>query len=81
MNRGSKSADEYIKALKKSASEEEFKTMMTQPTDEMKMTAFYRYWVGYIQFFKNKLIFLVPKRSGSQSDGARNCRRFKSVRF
>ncbi|KAH7732265.1 t04g9.4 [Aphelenchoides avenae] len=44
MCRGSKTADDYIKSMKKSASEEEYKKMTTQATDDMKMTMFYRYW-------------------------------------
>ncbi|KAI6239130.1 4'-phosphopantetheinyl transferase [Aphelenchoides fujianensis] len=44
MCRGSKTADEYINSMAKSASADELKNMRTQPTDQMKMTVFYRYW-------------------------------------
>ena len=43
--RNNKSADEYINSMAKSASPEELRQMRGQPTEAMKMTMFYRYWV------------------------------------
>ncbi|KAL3092374.1 hypothetical protein niasHS_007583 [Heterodera schachtii] len=44
MCRGNKTADEYINSMAKSASARELRTMRGQPTEQMKMTVFYRYW-------------------------------------
>ncbi|KAL7070213.1 hypothetical protein ACQ4LE_010199 [Meloidogyne hapla] len=44
MSRGDKTADEYINSMAKSASVDELKNMRCQPTEQMKMTIFYRYW-------------------------------------
>jgi len=44
MARGSKTADEYINSMAKSASAEELRNMRGQATEQMKMTVFYRYW-------------------------------------
>uniref|UniRef100_A0A914M3X9 L-aminoadipate-semialdehyde dehydrogenase-phosphopantetheinyl transferase n=1 Tax=Meloidogyne incognita TaxID=6306 RepID=A0A914M3X9_MELIC len=44
MSRGDKTADEYINSMAKSASANELKNMRCQPTEQMKMTIFYRYW-------------------------------------
>jgi len=43
-DRNNKTADEYITSVAKSASPEEMRMMRTQPTDQMKMIMFYRYW-------------------------------------
>ncbi|VDN56360.1 unnamed protein product [Dracunculus medinensis] len=42
--RGSKSADDYINSMAKSASAEELRMMRAQPTEQTKMAYFYRYW-------------------------------------
>ncbi|EPB76304.1 4'-phosphopantetheinyl transferase family protein [Ancylostoma ceylanicum] len=44
--RAGKTADEYINSMAKSASPDELRMMRGQPTEAMKMTMFYRYWVG-----------------------------------
>uniref|UniRef100_A0A1I7YX58 L-aminoadipate-semialdehyde dehydrogenase-phosphopantetheinyl transferase n=1 Tax=Steinernema glaseri TaxID=37863 RepID=A0A1I7YX58_9BILA len=44
IQRNNKTADEYINSMAKSASPEELRMMRSQPTDQMKMTIFYRYW-------------------------------------
>lgn len=44
MCRGNKTADEYITSMAKSASADELRNMRGQPTDQMKMSIFYRYW-------------------------------------
>uniref|UniRef100_A0A914GYL1 L-aminoadipate-semialdehyde dehydrogenase-phosphopantetheinyl transferase n=1 Tax=Globodera rostochiensis TaxID=31243 RepID=A0A914GYL1_GLORO len=44
MCRGNKTANEYINSMAKSASARELRTMRSQPTEQMKMTVFYRYW-------------------------------------
>ncbi|KAK0397761.1 hypothetical protein QR680_002257 [Steinernema hermaphroditum] len=44
IQRNNKTADEYINSMAKSASAEELRMMRSQPTDQMKMTIFYRYW-------------------------------------
>ncbi|TMS37381.1 hypothetical protein L596_004323 [Steinernema carpocapsae] len=44
IQRNNKSADEYITSMVKSFSSDELYMMRGQPTDQMKMTYFYRYW-------------------------------------
>lgn len=64
-----KTADEYINSMAKSASPDELRMMRGQPTEAMKMTMFYRYWVRSQennQEFSNSrlrtsLFFLKPR--------------------
>ncbi|MFH4978221.1 hypothetical protein AB6A40_004930 [Gnathostoma spinigerum] len=42
--RNNKTADEYINSMERSSSPEELRQMRGQPTEQMKMAYFYRYW-------------------------------------
>lgn len=44
MVRGNKTADSYIDTMSKSFSENELNHMRSQPTEELKMRMFYRFW-------------------------------------
>lgn len=70
---GSKTADEYINSMAKSASADELKNMRGQATEQMKMTVFYRYWV---RIFLKKFVYsnvLVSERSIVEGNWSRNC--------
>uniref|UniRef100_A0A1I7YHX4 L-aminoadipate-semialdehyde dehydrogenase-phosphopantetheinyl transferase n=1 Tax=Steinernema glaseri TaxID=37863 RepID=A0A1I7YHX4_9BILA len=42
--RNNKTADDYIRSIARSLSSDELRILRSQPTDQMKMTFFYRFW-------------------------------------
>ncbi|KAK0419775.1 hypothetical protein QR680_014315 [Steinernema hermaphroditum] len=44
MQRGNKTADEYISSMSRLFTADELDVMRSQPTEQMKMTVFYRFW-------------------------------------